>query len=176
MAWVATAPSPARPHGTAEPTARNFEATAIPHDAEEESNPTIEKVIAPPAREDLSAPGPTQSSGAGSLDARPPAQCQAASRWVSVARHHLAHHPGVDAAAGKEDRGAQRLAGREHSDHADAKVDGPGHLLVGHPAELLHHPEDGRRPPRGPVDPGGRAVGQAAGQVAGQPAAGDVAK
>src|SRR6266508_1754003 len=88
MACVATAPAPARPQGTTAPTARNFDATAIPHESESASNATIEKVIArssPPDRlkaarathvlaektpTSLSAPRPATTSGDGSK-ARP---------------------------------------------------------------------------------------------------------
>ena len=45
-ACVATAPTPARALGTTEPTARNFDATAIPRSPVEASRATIENVIA----------------------------------------------------------------------------------------------------------------------------------
>lgn len=45
-AWVAMAPTPAAAAGTAEPTARNLEATATPQDSPSSDRATIEKVIA----------------------------------------------------------------------------------------------------------------------------------
>ena len=44
-AWVAMAPTPATAAGTAEPTARNFEATAIPQDSPSADLATIENVM-----------------------------------------------------------------------------------------------------------------------------------
>ena len=44
---VAIAPMPATAAGTAEPTARNLEATATPHDSPSAERATIEKVMAP---------------------------------------------------------------------------------------------------------------------------------
>src|SRR5688572_24514612 len=51
-AWVATAPTPARAHGTTVPTARNLEATAMPHSGlglASRSAATIENVTSDPA-------------------------------------------------------------------------------------------------------------------------------
>src|SRR3954452_859187 len=45
-AWVAIAPTPATAAGTAEPTARNFDATATPHDSPSADRATIENVMA----------------------------------------------------------------------------------------------------------------------------------
>src|SRR5512142_741121 len=56
-ACVATAPAPARAHGTTEPTARNFEATATPRSPVSGSRATIEKVT-PASR--LADPGVDQ--------------------------------------------------------------------------------------------------------------------
>src|SRR5689334_11474514 len=47
-AWVASAPTPAIAAGTAEPTARNLDATATPHDSPSADRPTMEKVMPPP--------------------------------------------------------------------------------------------------------------------------------
>src|SRR5689334_18797529 len=44
-AWVAIAPTPAAAAGTAEPTARNFEATATPHDSPSSDRATMENVM-----------------------------------------------------------------------------------------------------------------------------------
>src|SRR3954452_20515804 len=44
--WVATAPTCARAAGTAAPTAKNFEATATPHDSPSSDRATIENVMA----------------------------------------------------------------------------------------------------------------------------------
>src|SRR3954465_3782801 len=44
----ATAPMPATAAGTTEPTARNFDATATPHDSPSADRATIEKVMAAP--------------------------------------------------------------------------------------------------------------------------------
>ena len=45
-AWVAMAPTPATAAGTADPTARNFDATATPHDSPSADLATIENVMA----------------------------------------------------------------------------------------------------------------------------------
>src|SRR4051812_45688466 len=65
------APTPATAAGTAEPTARNFDATATPHDSPSEDRATIEKVMVrtiASARSDTRLPRTTleagQSSGA----------------------------------------------------------------------------------------------------------------
>jgi len=42
--WVATAPTPARAHGTTAPTDRNLEATATPHSPVAGSAATMENV------------------------------------------------------------------------------------------------------------------------------------
>jgi hypothetical protein len=42
--WVATAPAPTAAHGTTEPTARNFDATATPISPARKSTATMEKV------------------------------------------------------------------------------------------------------------------------------------
>ena len=47
-AWVATAPMPATAAGTTDPTARNFEATATPHDSPSSERATMEKVMRTP--------------------------------------------------------------------------------------------------------------------------------
>jgi hypothetical protein len=46
LAWAATAPAPARPHGTTAPHRQEFRSEGNPQDRERKSKATIENVIA----------------------------------------------------------------------------------------------------------------------------------
>jgi hypothetical protein len=50
-ACVATAPTPARAHGTTEPTARNLDWTATPNESVSKSKAAMEKVATIPGEE-----------------------------------------------------------------------------------------------------------------------------
>src|SRR3954452_5973621 len=57
------APTPATAAGTAEPTARNLEATATPHDSPSAERATIEKVMRRTLARDSRLPGPGEERG-----------------------------------------------------------------------------------------------------------------
>src|SRR3954453_14183580 len=116
------APTPATAAGTAEPTARNFDATATPHDSPSADLATIEKVMAgtissPPrdTRLPSTALRVGQSNGAapaGLPVCRPPSTVRDRDRDRCGRQRRV--HAGLDAVLPRRHRPDARAGGRRH--------------------------------------------------------------